>query len=73
MYVILLIIFGTIVFTYGLYTIIVRIREPEKLRKLAIFHKYLGPKVGYIIHCFFYSVLPILFGLGILFLVFILI
>lgn len=73
MYIIMMSIFGTIVFTYGIYTIIVRIREPGKLRKLAIFQKYLGPKIGYIVHCFFYSVLPILFGLGILFLVFILI
>jgi hypothetical protein len=54
---------GTVAVLYGILTMILRIKSPEKFGKLEAMKKRFGSTMGLVIHIFAYSVLPILFGL----------
>ena len=53
---------GVLVVLYGIYTIIIRIKNPQKLTKLTEMKERMGNKKAMIIHTIFYSVFPIIVG-----------
>ncbi|NDV46695.1 hypothetical protein D0T49_06505 [Paludibacter sp. 221] len=57
------IIIGVLAIVYGIYTIVIRTKNPEKLTKLTEMKKRMGDKKAIAVHTFSYSVLPIIFGL----------
>jgi len=59
---IITIILGAFCIGYGFFTIIMRIKSPEKFAKLNAMKNKYGEKRGKIIHIIFYSVIPILGG-----------
>lgn len=59
----LFLIIGFAAIIYGIYTIVIRKRNPEKLVKLTEMKKNMGSKRAIFTHVLFYSVLPILLGL----------
>ena len=63
MILILTLISGFLFIFYGIYLIILRVKNPLKLKKLTAMQKAFGVKIGYIIHFIFYSFLPLNFGL----------
>lgn len=54
---------GLAAILYGIYTFIIRIKNPEKLRKLGATKKALGEKTGIVIHTIAYSIIPIIVGI----------
>ena len=54
---------GILAVLYGIYTIIVRIKNPQKLTKLTEMKKRMDNKRATIIHTIFYSVFPIIVGI----------
>ena len=56
-------IIGLAAILYGIYTSIIRIKNPGKLRKLEATKKALGEKTGIVVHIIAYSVLPIIIGI----------
>ena len=55
--------FGILVIAYGIYTLIVRAKNPQRLTKLTAMKEKMGSRRGTIIHTISYSVIPILLGL----------
>ncbi len=53
---------GLLIFLYGLYTMILRIKSPDKLGKLKAMKDKFGDNTGNILHIIAYTVLPIIFG-----------
>jgi len=53
---------GAASFAFGVYTLILRARRPEKFAKLEAMKKVWGKTPGTIIHVVAYSVVPLLFG-----------
>ena len=53
---------GVLAILYGIYTIIIRIKNPQKLTKLTEMKKRMGDKRATITHTIFYSVFPIVAG-----------
>ena len=56
-------IFGLAATLYGIYTFIIRIKNPGRLRKLEATKKALGDRTGTAIHTIAYSIIPIIFGI----------
>ena len=56
------IIFGIVILLYGIYTFLLRFINPHKLSKLKTMKRTYGELTGYIIHLIFYSALPLVFG-----------
>jgi hypothetical protein len=54
---------GIIFFGFGVFSIILRIKSPEKFGKLEAMKNKFGDRGGIVIHIIFYSVLPILAGI----------
>jgi hypothetical protein len=54
---------GIILFGFGIFSIILRIKSPEKFGKLEAMKNKFGDEGGMLIHIIFYSVLPILAGI----------
>ena len=54
---------GIVLFGYGAFSIILRIKSPEKFGKLEAMKKNFGNKGGMAVHIIFYSILPILAGI----------
>ena len=59
----LFLILGILAIIYGVFTFIVRAKNPERLVKLTAMKEKMGNRQGTIIHTLFYSIVPILFGL----------
>ena len=53
---------GVAVVLYGLYTLIMRIKPPEKFGKLKAMKDKFGSTAGQTIHVIAYTAMPILFG-----------
>jgi hypothetical protein len=58
---------GVLCIGYGIYMAIVRSKSPEKLGKYEAMKKRFGETAGKIIHIVSYSVLPIIFGIIMIF------
>lgn len=56
------IVIGIAALLFGVYTIYVRQTNPEKFGKLHAMKQNYGEKKGTVIHFVFYSLLPIVFG-----------
>lgn len=54
--------FGVVAILYGLYTLIMRIKSPEKFGKLKAMKDKFGSSAGQTIHVLAYTVMPIVFG-----------
>jgi len=54
---------GIVIFGYGIFSFILRIKSPGKFGKLEEMKKQFGNKGGMTIHIIFYSILPILGGI----------
>jgi len=57
------VIFGVAAILFGVYTLLLRNKSPEKLGKLGPMKKFYGEKKGQIIHIITYTVAPIVFGI----------
>lgn len=57
------IVVGVLACMYGLYTIYVRIKSPEKMGKIDALKRFWGNIAGTIIHVIFYTIIPLVFGL----------
>jgi hypothetical protein len=57
------IIIGILALSFGIYTLITRIRKPEQFGKLEAMKKQYGEKAGYSIHLIAYSIVPIALGI----------
>ena len=55
-------IIGLLALIFGLSTLILRIKNPEKLKKLTAMREKYGEKVGIAIHTIFYTVIPLVAG-----------
>ena len=53
---------GCIVILFGFYTLITRIKAPEKFAKLSAMKEKFGNGLGVAIHTFAYTIVPIIFG-----------
>jgi multisubunit Na+/H+ antiporter MnhB subunit len=53
---------GAVALSFGLYTLYLRGRSPEKFRKLEAMKKQWGPGIGNTVHLIAYSILPIVVG-----------
>jgi hypothetical protein len=60
---IITLVLGIFCFVYGIFSIILRIKSPEKFGKLEAMKKKFGDKSGMVIYIIFYSILPILAGI----------
>ena len=49
-------------FFFGIYTLVIRIKSPDKFSKLDSIKEKLGDNMGYAMHTFLYSIVPIFFG-----------
>lgn len=54
---------GFVPILFGVYTLFIRIISPEKLAKLGPMKEKFGARQGLIIHTITYSVMPIIFGI----------
>ena len=54
---------GLLALGYGVYSLYVRITDPERIGKLASMKRVYGAKAGSAIHLAMYSIIPIAFGL----------
>lgn len=57
------IVVGFLALGYGVYSLYVRITDPERIGKLASMKRVYGAKAGAVIHLVMYSIIPIAFGL----------
>jgi hypothetical protein len=57
---------GIAAVAYGLYTLYLRSRSPDKFGKLEAMKQQWGDRAGTIAHVIGYTVLPIIFGLGLI-------
>ena len=57
------IIIGIAALLFGIYTMYVRSRNPEKFGKLKAMQENFGEKRGAILHIVCYSIIPIVFGI----------
>lgn len=57
-----LIIIGIAAIGYGIYSIFIRMKSPEKFGKLEPMKKLYGEKLGLVIHFISYTVVPIVIG-----------
>ena len=48
---------------YGVYTAIIRTKNPEKFSKMEAMQKRFGEKPGKILHIIFYSFVPVIAGI----------
>jgi len=64
---ILTILIGIAALLFGIYTIFVRSTNPDKFGKLKAMQESFGKKRGALIHLVFYSIIPIIFGIIMLF------
>ena len=62
---------GIVILSYGIYTAIIRGKNPSKLGKLEAMKKHFGEKTGKVIHVIAYTVAPIVIGITIAVCVFI--
>ncbi len=53
---------GCVVVLFGLYTLIVRIKAPDKFAKLSAMKEKFGSNLGIAIHTFAYTIIPLIFG-----------
>jgi hypothetical protein len=60
---IITLVLGIVFFGYGVFSIILRIKSPEKFGKLETMKNRFGDKGGMVIHIIFYSILPIIVGI----------
>ena len=58
---------GIAALLFGIYTIYVRSTNPDKFGKLKAMKENFGEKRGALIHLVFYSIIPIIFGIIMLF------
>jgi len=63
---IIVIMIGVFFFGYGIYVAVIRKKSPEKLGKYTAMKEKFGSSKGNIIHIIFYTVLPIVVGIGII-------
>jgi len=63
----LIIVGGILCIAYGIYMAIIRVKSPEKLGKYETMKNKFGDVTGKIIHIVSYTVLPILFGIAMIF------
>ena len=56
-------IIGIIVLGFGIITLVMRQRSPERFAKLRAMKEKLGDKAGYRLHLFGYSLVPIVVGI----------
>ena len=61
------ILIGIAALLFGIYTIYIRSASPDKLGKLKAMKENLGEKRGALIHLVFYSIIPVIFGVILLF------
>ncbi len=61
------VVIGIAALLFGIYTIYVRSTNPDKFGKLKAMKEKFGEKRGALIHLVFYSVIPITFGIIMLF------
>ncbi len=61
------IVIGIAALLFGMYTIYVRSTHPDKFGKLKAMQDKFGEKRGALIHLIFYSIVPIVFGIIMLF------
>ena len=59
-------ILGIFCIGYGIFSIIMRIKSPEKFGKLGAMKEKFGEKTGMLIHIVSYTVVPILTGVALL-------
>jgi hypothetical protein len=57
------IVIGLLAVSYGFYTLVIRIKKPEKFGKLEAMKSKFGNKAGIIIHTISYSLIPIVAGI----------
>jgi hypothetical protein len=58
---------GLFALVYGLYSIYARLKFPEKFGKLEAMKKAYGTRIGNLIHIFNYTLIPIGFGIMMIF------
>ena len=61
------IILGILCIGYGIYTTIIRLKAPEKLGKYEAMKSRFGENTGKLLHIVFYSGLPIIAGIVMIF------
>ena len=54
---------GIAAILYGVYTLIMRVKAPEKFGKLEAMKKFWGERAGLVVHIVGYTLLPILAGI----------
>lgn len=54
---------GALALVFGLYTLVARVKTPEKLGKLEAMKKQWGPSAGNAVHLVAYTIVPIIVGL----------
>ncbi len=57
------VVIGIIALLFGIYTIYMRSSNPDKFAKLKAMQENYGEKRGALIHLVFYSIIPIIFGI----------
>ena len=50
----------------GIFTLLFRLIKPDFFRKLEMMQKAFGPAAGYLIHFLAYTVMPLVIGVGLL-------
>lgn len=58
------IVVGLAAFLYGVYTLITRIKAPEKFGKLEAMKKFWGERVGLAVHFVGYTLVPLSVGIS---------
>ncbi len=58
---------GLVILWFGLFTAMLRQKSPEKLKTLDAMKQKLGDKPGQFVHILAYSIIPIIFGVFLLF------
>ena len=53
---------GALIILYGIYTLVVRVKTPHKLSKLAAMQEKLGAAGGSILHIVAYTAVPVIVG-----------
>jgi len=54
---------GLFALLFGIYTLIVRMKKPEKFGKLNVMKEKFGDKAGVVIHTISYTIIPIIAGI----------
>jgi hypothetical protein len=55
---------GVAAFLYGVYTLIMRVKAPEKFGKLEAMKKFWGEKSGLVVHFVGYTLIPMIVGIS---------